>query len=158
MRCAQVEPLVERYVDGVLEASAARQVGKHVRTCVRCTARMEAARSIAAVFAAAPAVRAPRGFADKVMDAVYRQGLSGTPRAVPDRFYRKLGLSFVLTSAVLAMSLFIPPAAYSALVGNGAAGTAFSRESTGLVKGALDGADNTVRAILRQRVREGSGR
>ena len=85
MRCAQVEPLVERYVDGALDASAAGQVAEHVRTCVRCTSRMETARSIAAQLYAAPAVRAPRGFAEKVMDAVYRQEFSGMPRAVPDR-------------------------------------------------------------------------
>jgi anti-sigma factor RsiW len=158
MRCARVEALVERYVDGRLEASAAREIGEHARFCARCTARIETARRIAAAFAAVPPVRAPRGFADRVMDGVYRQALAGPRRAAPERFYRKLGLSFVLTAGVLAVSLFIPRAAYSTLAGTGIAGAAFSRESTLAVKSALDGADNAVRGILREHVKEGSGR
>jgi anti-sigma factor RsiW len=158
MRCARVEPLVERYVDGSLDAPRAREIDAHAGSCARCTSRIETARRIAAAFAAAPRVRAPRGFADKVMDAVYRQALANRPRVAPPRFYRKLGLSFVLTAGVLAVSLFIPRAAYSTLVGADISGAAFSRENTVAVKSALDGADNAVRAILRERVKEGSGR
>jgi len=111
--------------------------------------------------------RAPRGFTDRIMDVVYREALAGGPGAaesvarpsrLPARVYRRLGLSFVLTAGVLAVSLFIPRTAYSTLVGTGIAGAAFSRESTVAVRSALDGADNAVRGILRERVKEGSGR
>jgi anti-sigma factor RsiW len=76
MRCGNVEPLVERYVDGVLDAPMAQDVERHVRTCGRCTARVAAARRLQAAFAAEPLVRAPRGFTSAVMDAVYREALA----------------------------------------------------------------------------------
>jgi anti-sigma factor RsiW len=158
MRCAQVDPYIEAFVDGSLDLPRASVIGAHVGSCARCAARARAAGRIVRALSAAPPVRAPRGFADRVMDVVYRQALAGPPRVAPDRFYRKLGLSFVLTAGVLAVSLFIPRAAYSNLAGTGIAGAAFSRESTVAVKSALDGADNAVRGILRERVKEGSVR
>ena len=158
MRCARVEPYIEAFMDGSLDPARVLAIEAHVGSCARCAARARAARRITWALAAEPSVRAPGGFADRVMDAVYRQALAGPPRAAPDRFYRKLGLSFVLTAGVLAVSLFIPRASYSTLVGSGTAGAAFSQESTVAVRSALDGADNAVRGILCERENEGSGR
>jgi anti-sigma factor RsiW len=167
MRCAQVDPYIEAFVDGSLDLPRASVIDAHVGSCARCAARARAAGRVSRALSAAPPVRAPRGFAGRVMDVVYREALAGGPGAasgvrppsrLPARVYRRLGLSCMLTAGVLAVSLFIPRAAYSTLAGTGIAGTAFSRESAGAVKSALDGADNAVRAILRERAKEGSGR
>ena len=83
-------------------------------------------------------VHAPSGFARKVMDAVYRESLAGRAspagaagrravvtaavrmsRPTVARMYRRLGLSFILTAAVLAASLLVPHGTYSTLIGSG---------------------------------------
>ncbi len=159
MRHAQADSLIERYVDGALEESLAEAVLAHARGCDRCSRRIAEARDLAAVLSAEPAGRAPRGFAEKVMDAVYREALRGAPGpaasavelapaepapAAPRRVYRRLGLSFVLTAAVLTASLLIPFAAYPTLFRpHGAAGAGGA-----LVKGMIVGAGLTVRGAL----------
>ena len=167
MRCARVDPYIEAFVDGSLDPPRTSEIDAHVGSCARCAARVRAAGRIARTLAAEPRVRAPRGFADRVMDVVYRETLAGGPGAserverpsrLPARVYRRLGLSCVLTAGVLAVSLFIPRAAYSTLASTSITGAAFSQESEVAVKSALDGADNAVRGILRERVKEGSVR
>jgi hypothetical protein len=170
MRCALVEPLVERFVDGTLDSQRAREIEEHARVCVRCTASIEAAAALLKVFAAEPPYRAPREFAARVMDAVYREALAGgsrpareeqrgsPARRLPAGIYRRLGLSFVLTAGVLAMSLFIPRVAYPVLIGTGSPAVGFSREGGAVVRSALDGADTVVRGILNEHGDERSAR
>jgi anti-sigma factor RsiW len=164
MRCAHVQRLVEAYVDGTLEGSAAARVASHEASCAKCTARIAAARRVHAALLGAPRVRAPRGFSIRVMDAVYRQALSGAgeiavakaARLAPLRMYRRLGLSFVITAGVLAVSLLVPRIAYPTLVSGREAGPRFEVVGDAVVKGALNGADNTVRGILREQSRGGA--
>jgi anti-sigma factor RsiW len=173
----RVEPLIERYVDGALEEPLSREVEKHVGSCARCAARVSAARQLLSAFAADPTVRAPRGFADRVMDAVYREALIPRPaesgsrdagrevgrtRLLPTiaRMYRRLGLSFMLAAAVLAASLFIPRVAYPALFSQNGADAGFDtgRGGIAVVRNALDGADNAVRELLGEPQNGGSHR
>jgi hypothetical protein len=102
-------------------------------------------------------VRAPRGFADRVMDAVYRESLGGRspapeaaglrawPRATVSRLYRRLGWSFMLTAVVLAMSLLIPHGAYSTLIRPGNPGPSAA------VHNALMDAGEAVKEALGER-------
>ncbi len=161
MRCRGVEPLVESYVDGTLDAALAAQVESHLPTCARCAGRVYAARLLLRVLAAQPVVKAPSGFADRVMEAIYRQPLveeRGRNRRMPSPMYRRLGLSFVLTAAVLMASLFVPRASYPFLFGNGGQGTGFSEGSALTVQKAIHGADNAVRGILGGQVIGGTTR
>jgi anti-sigma factor RsiW len=164
MRCAQVKPLVERYVDGVLDAARVSQVDAHTMTCPRCRKRIQEARGLLGVLAAEPVIRAPLGFASRVMDAVYQEALAGAPGrvekdgrlsagAAPGRMYRRLGLSFLLTAGVLAASLLVPRVAYPSLAESG-----LSRGSSVVVRSALDGAETAVRDILREHGNGGDGR
>jgi anti-sigma factor RsiW len=167
MRCAQVGLLVERYVDGALDPGQASEVSAHAMTCAGCRARIDAARSLAGFLSARPVVQAPRGFATRVMDAVYREALvdgrlrvernvSGPAAAAPSRMYQRLGLSFLLTAGVLAATLLIPRLAYPALAERGESG--LSRGSVVVVRSALDGAESAVRGILREQVNGGNAR
>jgi hypothetical protein len=112
-------------------------------------------------------VRAPGGFARKVMDAVYRESLSA--RALPDRtaerrqgslvesirayrpsaarLYRRVGLSFMLTAAVLAASLLVPHGAYSTLIGGGP-DAALGAGPSAAVQRTLAGAGHAVQSAL----------
>jgi anti-sigma factor RsiW len=170
MRCAQVDRRVERFVDGALDIPLARQIERHLQSCARCAARVDAARALLKGFGAHPD-RAPPGFAARVMDAVYREALSRRQETRParmpvQRIYRRLGLSFVLTAGVLAASLFVPRAAYPGLLGAASAAAGFSRESDAAalrgygvaVQNALNGADTVVRGILREQANGGSVR
>jgi anti-sigma factor RsiW len=177
MRCAQVGRRVERFVDGALDVGLAREIGAHLQSCRRCSARVNTARALLRG-SRAPAESAPTGFASRVMEAVYREALAGGPRVsalepqerrparLPARVYRRLGLSLVLTAGVLAASLFVPRAAYPGLfgLGSGANGlsqetsTAVSRGFGSAVQSALNGADSVVRSILREQANGGSVR
>jgi hypothetical protein len=97
-------------------------------------------------------VRAPRGFSYRVMDVVYKESLVGrsqpaeaaAPRAGPgllvSRLYRRLGWSFMVTAAVLAVSLLIPHGAYPTLVRSGGA--------EAIVQNALVSAGEAVQGAL----------
>ena len=140
---------------------------KSTRSPARAAPRvLGAARSLTAALASVPVVSAPAGLFQRVMDGVYRQALTPAPAAgtraagggtSAARFYRRLGLSLVLTAGVLGVSLFIPRATYTALVGTGRS-VAVSRESASVVKSALDGAGSTVRGILGESPRGGDDR
>jgi len=107
-------------------------------------------------------VRAPRGFAQEVMSAVYREALTGarspgpasqplTAQAPATRLYRRLALSFVITAAVLTASLLVPRGAYPSLIG-AAAGTALGPGPSTAVQSALSGAAVAVQGALGERV------
>jgi anti-sigma factor RsiW len=161
MKCAQVERLVDALVDGRLPAEQATAVQEHAAGCHRCAARIRQARAIREALSSTRSVRAPYGFAERVMAGVYEQALRGAPsaadrarpvrRAVGSearaaRAYRRMGISFLLTAGVLAISLLIPRIAYTGIVGR--QGTQIAQGSVSVVRGLLSGADHTVRGAL----------
>lgn len=108
---------------------------------------------------AADEARAPRGFGQRVMSAVYREALAGPP-AKPaadaasgsvSRLYRRLGLSFMITAAVLTASLLVPRGAYPTLIGS-AAGTALGTGPSAAVQRALTGAADAVQGALGEKL------
>jgi hypothetical protein len=100
-------------------------------------------------------VRAPHGFTHKVMDAVYREALAGRPfpegtavsQPSVSRMYRRLGVSFMLTAAVLAVSLLIPHGAYTTLIRSGS-NDALGAGPSAAVHSALIGAGHAVQGAL----------
>jgi anti-sigma factor RsiW len=147
-------------VDGTLDAARAAEVKAHLPSCARCSARVRAAEALLSVLAAEPAVKAPAGFADRVMDAIYSQQVESQPTAartstnprVLSPMYRRLGLSFVLTAAVLSASLFVPRASYPFLLGSGGKGAELSEGGALTVQNVIHGADNAVRGILGEQI------
>ena len=97
-------------------------------------------------------VRAPRGFAHRVMDVVYKESLAAgrrpAPRRTASRLYRRLAWSFMLTAAVLAVSLLIPNGAYPTLVSTGRAEAGLGHGPSAMVQHALTGAGEAVQGAL----------
>jgi hypothetical protein len=162
MRCAEVRPLVEAYVDESLESGAAARVTAHAAGCARCTRDISLARRVGAALSMPDVIRAPKGFADRVMAGVYRQALAGAPVSVPERapaagrapsrVYRRMGYAFVVTATVLAASLLVPRVAYPTLF----ASAGMERGGTSVVKEIMNGADTVVQEILSERSNGGS--
>jgi len=104
-------------------------------------------------------VHAPRGFSQRVMSAVYREALAGASAGEPSapspsrvsRLYRRLALSFMLTGAVLAVSLLVPRGAYPTLISS-SAGAALGAGPSTAVQGALAGAADAVQGALGERL------
>jgi hypothetical protein len=146
MRCADVGRLVDRFVDGLLPASAAAALERHARTCADCRQRIDAARDLSRLLAAEAEAAGPaRGFTDRVMDRVWRETLwkpvaAGAPGrdGTAARGYRRLGFSVMLGAAVLIAGIVLPRA-----VGLGAAGG-----GPALVERMLSGADGAVKGAL----------
>ena len=147
MRCVDVERIVDRYVDGQLAAAATAGLEGHVRTCAECRQRITEARTLARLLAAeAAAIRAPRSFANRVMDRVWQETLWKPAAAARDaeasrfasRGYRRLGFSVMLGAAVLITGIALPRA-----VGLGAAGG-----GPAIVERMLSGADGVVKGAL----------
>jgi anti-sigma factor RsiW len=150
MRCAEVGRLVDRYVDGGLPADRSAGLERHVETCATCRRLIAEAREVGRMLASdAAATRAPRGFADRVMDRVYRETLwkPVAPRVAaaggPSRGYRRLGLCVMLGAAALVACLVLPRAVMPWAARSGLAG-----DGSTLVKSVLDGADGAVRGAL----------
>jgi anti-sigma factor RsiW len=163
MRCAKVGLLVDRYVDRKLPPDLTEAVAAHEKGCARCARRVAAARRLAGFLAAERPVRAPAGFHEKVMDAVYREALKGSPaerqpsaeRATAAgspssrlRTYRRLGLSFMLSAVVLTVSLVLPQGLYPSLFRPESVAAGLSRGAPSAVKDALDGAGRAVQGTL----------
>ncbi len=163
MTCQQVNPLVERYVDGQLSQELSASIRAHERGCARCAARIRAARLLVRTLAAEPEPRAPGRFEDRVMEAVYREALRGPALGArrPLRSagqgslaFRRLGFSLVVTALLLALSLLVPRVAYPNLVGP--ARTEMTGQGGGIVKNTLEAAQRAVQGILREPVDAGT--
>ncbi len=104
-------------------------------------------------------VHAPRGFSQRVMNAVYREALAGAPAGAPraqssvrvSRLYRRLALSFMVTAAVLTASLLVPKGAYPTLFESGGAGAGLGRAASTAVDSLLFGAANAIQGALGER-------
>jgi len=149
MKCTEVGRLVDRYVDGRLAADRKADLERHAETCAACRRLVAEARAVRRLLTSDAAVaRAPRGFADRVMDRVYRETL-WTP-AVPRRAaaegsargYRRLGLSVMLGAAAL-VALLVVPKGMAGTAGSGLAGG-----GSAVVERVLEGADGVVRGAL----------
>ena len=152
MRCAEVGRLVDRYVDGRLAADRKAGLERHAETCAACRRLIAEAREAGRMLASdAAAARAPRGFADRVMDRVYRETLWKPAAAAARtaaagasvRGYRRLGLCVMLGAAALVVSLVVPRAGLP-----WAAGSSPAEDGSVLVKSMLNGADGAVRGAL----------
>ena len=162
MTCQQVNPLVERFVDGQLSQGLSASIQAHQARCARCAARIRSAQLLTRTLVAEPQPRAPARFEDRVMEAVYRDALrrpathSPASRDRPLRAlaFRRLGFSLVLTALLLALSLLIPRVAYPSLAGP--ARTVMTEPSGGIVKSTFEGAQRAVQGILREPVDTGS--
>jgi hypothetical protein len=111
--------------------------------------------------------RVPRGFATNVMEAIYKESFAlrsaptrtsgaeqsrGHPhraasRLMVSRMYSRLGISIMLTAAVLAMSLLVPHGAYPMLLGSGLE-AALGAGPSDAVRNAMLGAGNAVQGML----------
>jgi anti-sigma factor RsiW len=151
MKCAEVGRLVDRYVEGNLAADRGAALERHTAACEACRRLIVEARGMRRMLASeAIAVRAPRGFADRVMDRLTRETLwapTVAPRAAADaaplRGYRRLGLCVMLGAAAAIALLVVPRAVLPVTAGSWASdgGSAF-------VERMLDGADSAVRGAL----------
>jgi len=94
MDCDTIHPLLTRYADDELDERERRLVDEHLHTCVSCRAEAETLKAENEAYAAAlPAVPAPEGFQEAVMDRI--RGGEGEP------FWQRLRLpSLVATLRV----------------------------------------------------------
>jgi hypothetical protein len=105
-------------------------------------------------------VRAPRGFTNRVMNAVYREALAPAGARAPRppasasilRLYRRVALSFMLTAVVLVASLLVPKTAYPTLIESGVGGAALGGGPSAAVKSALAAAAAAVQGALGERL------
>jgi anti-sigma factor RsiW len=164
MRHAQVDSLIDRLVVGACSPAEARAVASHAIGCARCTVRIATARRLSTALGSAPVLRAPPGFAAKVMNQVYRQALAGQPAAEEapgarrrslSTMYRRVAFSFMVTAFVLMASLVIPRAAYTSLIA--ARGADAGVGGSTAVQGVLQSADKAVRGILGEQQVGGNG-
>jgi anti-sigma factor RsiW len=150
--CQELSRQVARYVDGRLDEAAAATLAAHAARCARCRALIGAERRLSAALARGPAPRAPETLAESVMAAVYREALA--PRGAdpaPEltaKTCRRMGLSFVLSAALVAVVLLFPPGLLPPEFRTEGVAAALQGSRTSVVKDALAGADAAVRGAL----------
>ena len=155
MRCAQVEPLIERFVDGCvtrMRRAASRATRSPARAAPRESARRAGSpRRSTPHRPCGPRAASPSGSwtrcTARPLPGSRRRKRRARGRARTARMYRRLGLSFMLTAAVLAASLLIPRAAYPTLIGARTADAGVGRTRLPC-RAPCTGADRAVRGIL----------
>lgn len=117
---------------------------------------------IAVAAAGEPPVHAPAHLLGTVMDAVYRESLRGVVEReapeVPTRTYRRMGLSFLLSAAVVAATLLVPAGTLPRVMQPDGVAVALGAEGQSAVRSALAGASALVRGALRPVVEGGTQR
>jgi hypothetical protein len=117
---------------------------------------------IAAAAAGEPPLHAPAHLLGSVMDAVYRESMRGPVEpeapAVPTRTYRRMGLSFVLSAALVVAALLVPPGLLPSAVRPDGLAVALNAEGQSVVRSALVGANALVRGALTPDVEGGTQR
>jgi anti-sigma factor RsiW len=159
--CRTINPLLERYADGRLNPRSREEVSRHLASCALCRQRLDEVNRVAAALGAEAGRAAGPGFGARVMGRVYALAAAGYPSRAPAQekeiqqrsFYRRLGLCFMLSAAVLAMSLVFPHLSYPSILGSKAAAADLSAGGISAVKATLADADRAVRgALQRQKV------
>jgi anti-sigma factor RsiW len=153
LRCREVAALLGAYVEGRLPEARSREIDAHAAGCPRCEAAIAVERRVVAAVASEPPIHAPGSLAVKVMAAVYRASLGGeAPPVDPviiSRAYRRIGLSFVLSAALVATALVVPGGLLPGLARPAALAAALEKGGGSVVRSALVGADALVRGALR---------
>ena len=157
MRCSWVFSLLDRYSDGALDPIVAGKVAAHVESCAKCARELALARRMSSALSSEQAVQAPEGFRRGVMEEVYHEALHGWPSvarreehvAQRGRFYRRLGLSFLLSAVLLSVSLVVPRASYPTILATRVVEADLSAGGVSIVRTTLIDADRMVQGALR---------
>ncbi len=70
MKCHKIQERLYAYLTGRLSGELHRELEKHLKKCSECTEKLEEMRTAVQLLDSAKPVKAPRGFADKVMDQI----------------------------------------------------------------------------------------
>ena len=154
--CRKISLLLEPYADGRLEPRRMAEVSRHLASCGECARRLASVRRLAEALGSEPAISAPAGFGAKVMREVYRLAMAGYPsRAEAEekesergRFYRRLGLCFMASAAILAMSLVIPRFSYPTIFTGKTVAAELSANGASVVRVTMADAGRVVRGAL----------
>lgn len=73
MSCAELLATLQMYVDGVTGEEETRLAEEHLAECAACRERVAGWREVAKSLEGLAPVRAPEGFADRVMEAVRKE-------------------------------------------------------------------------------------
>lgn len=84
MNCADLTETLQMYVDGVTDSEETRRAEEHLAECEACRNRVEGWRNVARGVTGLEPVKAPEGFADRVMEAIRREAASPRRAAVRD--------------------------------------------------------------------------
>jgi len=85
MRCRTVQRRLSALLDGELPRRAAERVTAHLAACAQCAAQWQRLQALRGALEAAPAVKAPSGFARSVVREALRRRQAPDARPVPAR-------------------------------------------------------------------------
>ncbi|MCL5676514.1 MAG: zf-HC2 domain-containing protein [Firmicutes bacterium] len=105
MSCADLFATLQMYVDGVTDEEETRLAAAHLAECAACRGRVEGWRRVVKSLEGLGPVRAPEGFADRVMDAVRRPAEREPARsfAAVGQEERSLNVSWTWAAAAVLM-------------------------------------------------------
>jgi len=112
MRCSVARARLSDWIDGTLDAAAAREVGAHVETCPRCERHGEELRAVSRLVAELPRLDAPEPVAGRVFDRLdmetrppalaflFRGFSAARPYMIPSLLPAALVVATVLSAAI----------------------------------------------------------
>lgn len=114
MYCHKAELLINRYLKDKLDTREMVSFKDHLAICKSCSSSLKIAKALLEEQGLQPAVKAPGGFTEDVMSAVF--SLEADKKAHPTEYdqkgwsmaYRRLGFSLVLTAGIIVFSFLVP--------------------------------------------------
>lgn len=101
MNCADLTETLQMYVDGIADREETRRAEEHLAECEACRNSVEGWRQVAHSLAGLEPVRAPDGFAERVMEAIRKE--AATPRAAVHEGPETLTVSWTWAAAAALM-------------------------------------------------------
>ena len=104
MTCTELDPLLDRYLDGTLEANRRAELEAHLAGCESCRTLTLQLRAVLASAAALPrSIRPPRDLWPDIADRLASRTIQLPVRSIPWRSWAPLAAAAVLLIAVTAI-------------------------------------------------------
>lgn len=154
MKCKQAVELTDRYLEKRLESKMLEALQEHLNECLSCRYVFEERKELFVLLEAEAEIKAPSGLTDSIMEAVFKievpaRVINNNCRRISYPVFRRLGVSMLLTAAIMIFSMFIPPEFGGAIDSFAAEKTNTITDKTNQLSDTITDFDKTIKLFFR---------
>jgi len=155
MKCRQIVKMIDEFLDKKLEPQGIQLLNEHLEYCESCNAELHYKKELFCILGNDSNITAPGNFTDNVMNSLpvikHITGRSNhsAPLTACYPFVRRLGVSMILTAAVMLFGVFLPPGFTGTLSSFAAEKTDIITEGTYQLSDSVDEINQKVKTIIK---------